>query len=271
MKDIRQSPKYASYLKALGWRVDKISNNYFYSKKLFLIASVLKFQRPEKIDIKEIKKAAKESQALRIIVEPNKESDARKLKEAKYNLSNSPYLPTKTLLLDLTPPVSSLRKNLKKDARYSLRKTKDLITKEVNSDKISEFRNSWRTSVGLSRFVPPEKQLKILKSTFQNDCLFLIEGCRSGAIFLYSDKKAYYWQAFTNRQGRKNLSQYKIVWEGILWAKDKGAKTFDFEGIYDKRFPNKNWQGFTHFKKSFGGNETKYPGAFVKTNLPFLY
>ncbi len=78
---------------------------------------------------------------------------------------------------------------------------------------------------------------------------------------------AYYWQAFTGTFGRKNQTQYKIVWEGVLWAKKKGVKVFDFEGIYDERFPNKSWRGFTHFKKSFGGYEVEYPGAFVKNSI----
>jgi len=89
----------------------------------------------------------------------------------------------------------------------------------------------------------------------------------AGAIFLIGDEISYYWQAFSNNEGRKNFAQYRIVWEGILWAKKQGAKIFDFEGIYDERFPNKNWKGFTHFKKSFGGYEVEYPGAFIKINL----
>jgi lipid II:glycine glycyltransferase (peptidoglycan interpeptide bridge formation enzyme) len=60
-----------------------------------------------------------------------------------------------------------------------------------------------------------------------------------------------------------------MVWYGILWGKKRGAKMFDFEGIYDSRFPNKSWLGFTHFKKSFGGKEVEYPGCFVKTKLIF--
>ena len=93
---------------------------------------------------------------------------------------------------------------------------------------------------------------------------------KAGAIFLIGDGVGYYWQAFTNKEGRKEQIQYKIVWEGILWAKKRGAKVFDFEGIYDPRFPDKSWLGFTHFKKSFGGYEVEYPGAYTKTVFPFL-
>ena len=50
---------------------------------------------------------------------------------------------------------------------------------------------------------------------------------------------AYYWQAFTNKEGRTSLSQYSLLYQGILWAKKHGCKVFDFEGIYDPRFPIK--------------------------------
>ena len=90
----------------------------------------------------------------------------------------------------------------------------------------------------------------------------------AGAIFLIGDETGYYWQAFTNSGGRLSKSQYNIVWEGILWSKKTGATSFDLEGVYDERFPNKSWLGFTHFKKSFGGKSIFYPGAYTKNKIP---
>jgi lipid II:glycine glycyltransferase (peptidoglycan interpeptide bridge formation enzyme) len=156
---------------------------------------------------------------------------------------------------------------MKKDARYAIRKTKNLKTEET--ENVEKFRESWKKSVGLKRYVPPRTQLLALKKSFGDNCLFLTAQDNSaGAIFLVGDGLAYYWQAFTNNAGRKSLAQYKIVWEGIKWAKKKGAKIFDFEGIYDGRFPNKSWRGFTHFKKSFGGEMVEYPGAYILMRLP---
>ena len=43
----------------------------------------------------------------------------------------------------------------------------------------------------------------------------------------------------------------------------------DLEGVYDERFPNKKWLGFTHFKKCFGGKEKEYPGTYTRTRFPF--
>jgi len=184
-----------------------------------------------------------------------------------YKISKSPFLPTKTLKIDLTTSKEKIINNFKKDAKGIINKNSKL--KVINShNDIQKFRNSWKKSVGLKRYVPSLKNLKSLKISFKKNCFFALSETKdAGAIFLISDKTAYYWQAFTNKTGRKNQEQYEVVWEGILWGIKKGAKVFDFEGIYDERFPNKTWLGFTHFKKSFGGEEYKYPGCFIKTRM----
>ena len=92
----------------------------------------------------------------------------------------------------------------------------------------------------------------------------------AGAVFLTTDKITYYYQAFTNDAGRKAHNQYRIVFDGIFWAKRMGAKVFDFEGIYDERFPNSSWKGFTHFKKSFGGYEISYSGCYTRYSLSLI-
>ncbi len=125
-----------------------------------------------------------------------------------------------------------------------------------------------KKTVNQKRYVPSLLQLELLKKTFANKALFLIAKDNSaGAIFLTGDKIAYYWQAFSNKEGRKSLAQYKIIWEGIIKLKTAGVKILDFEGIYDDRFPNEKWKGFSHFKKSFGGCEVEYPGTFSKIYL----
>ena len=269
MIDIRQTTQYASYLKKNGWIVERHAEIYYFIKKFPVIGSAIKIQRPEEIRIKKIVELAKKYRAFQIIYEPKNDLDAKYLQSCDYKLSKSPYLPSKTLHLDLTKAKEKILKQMKKDARHSIRKTKDLKTKELkNKKEIEEFRNAWKKAVGLKRYIPSISQLIALKKSFSQNCLIIItkEGT-SGAIFLVGDKTAYYWQAFTSIDGRRSLAQYKVVWEGILWAKKKGTKILDFEGIFDERFPNKRWLGFTHFKKSFGGSEVKYPGAYTKFSL----
>jgi lipid II:glycine glycyltransferase (peptidoglycan interpeptide bridge formation enzyme) len=74
--------------------------------------------------------------------------------------------------------------------------------------------------------------------------------------------------AASSKKGKKLYAPTLNTWEAIRLSKKKGSSIYDFEGIYDSRFPLKTWRGFTRFKKSFGGKEIKYPGAFVKHRLP---
>ncbi len=271
MVDIRQTNKYAKYLEKLGWKIEKTGKKYSFIKSAPLVGSIVKIQRPEEIDLEALDFVIKRHKAFQVIIEPRKATLKGKpniLLKHGYRLSRNPYLPTKTLHLDLTKSVEDLYQELKKDARYSLRKTKDLRIYAVN--KTEKFRASWKDSVDFRRYVPPKHHLDALINSFDEDVLFLVtpDG-ESGAIFLQAEKYAYYWQAFSSKKGRKALAQYKILWSGIVWAKKQGAEIFDFEGIYDERFPNKKWKGFTHFKKSFSGYEVEYPGAYVKLLLPF--
>lgn len=272
MNDIRQTAKYAKYLKKIGWQVERIGEINYFIKKFPLIGSVIKIQRPENISIKKIQNLAKKHHAFQIIIEPKTQLDADFLENVGFRLSRNPYLPTKTLHLDLTKTQDELFSQLKKDVKYSFRKTEKLKIEEVKKvNEIGDFKKAWKRAVGLKRYVPPVSQLKMLKKIFNEDALFLkTKDCSASAIFLLGDNIAYYWQAFSDKKARKELFQYKIVWKGILWAKSRGAKVFDFEGIYDSRFPNKSWEGFTHFKRSFGGHEVKYPGAFIKWRMPIF-
>lgn len=263
MVDIRQTIQYANYLTKIGWVVERVGEINYFIKKLPLVGSIIKVQRPEEIRINKIKELTIKYRGFQIIIEPKTELDAKFLTSMGFKLSKSPYLPTKTLQLDLTKIEKILLKSLKKDAKGAINKNKQLET--TNEQDLEKFRYYWKKAVGWKRYVPPTKHLLALRKSFKKNSLFLIsENYSAGAVFLMSDDIAYYWQAFTGKEGRKLQMQYKIVWEGILWAKSSGAKVFDFEGIYDERFPNKSWLGFTHFKKSFGGIEVEYLGAFVK-------
>jgi len=269
MTDLRQSPSYARFMSLEGWTVDKSEGTYSYVKKLPLLGHFIKIQRPATITPKLINALETKYRPFQILLEPaviSHQSSVISFKPA------SPYLPSKTLILDLTQSEKKLYADLKKDCRYALRKTKDsLLTTPSSLSEISGFRKAWKRSVPFTRYVPSRKNMENLQHSFNKDSLFMQTGLHSrseakaGAIFLKAGPTAYYWQAFTNKEARKALIQYQIVWRGILWAKKEGAKTFDFEGIYDNRFPNKSWLGFTHFKKSFGGKEAIYPQALKKT------
>ncbi len=277
MIDIRQTKPYAEYIKRNGWIVEGGEGEYIFIRKFPLIGSFIKVQRPEKINkvfLQKIENTAKKFRSVQIVIEPKSKKDKKLLLNYGYKQSKNPYLPSKTLELDLTISNQKLFSALHKNAKHSLHITENLILSR-NPD-VKSFQQAWKNSIGYRRYVPSKHKLEYIMGCFASSALFLASHnnnliskntVTAGAIFLIADKKAYYWQAFANKEGRGQLAPYRLLWEGILWSKAMGAKAFDFEGIYDNRFPNKSWLGFSYFKGKFGGHKVVYPGAYTKTTL----
>lgn len=279
MVDIRQTINYKKYLKSQYWITERIEGINYFIKKIPILGSVLKIQRPEKLDIKTINQLISKYRPFQIIIEPNNEVDVSWLLDSGYK-QGTPYLPSKTIHLDLTQTKSDIFRNFSKDCKYSIKKGEGIETRDCSTPSdIKKFHNAWKMSVNFNRYVPSLDSLIKLKKSFpQHHSLFLTSHNKSGsiiggAIFTISSHDVsnyiiYYWQGFTNKAGRTSLSQYSLLYQAILWGKKMGCKIFDFEGIYDERFPNKSWLGFTHFKKQFGGTEVLYPGCYTKFRLP---
>jgi len=286
MLDIRQSVRYTNYLKAEGWTVERIDEINYFIRKLPLVGSVLKVQRPKIIDFEIIDKLCRKYGVFQVIIEPDLASvvGARdghgQLLAHGYKLSKSTYLPSKTLQIDLTQSQTSIFKNIKKDARRAIKQGSGLLIKSYSTpNEIIKWRDAWKKSVKYDRYVPSADQLINLRKSFgPSNSLFLashniVGRIIGGVLFTISSHGisnyiTYYWYGFTNSEGRTSLSQYSLLYQGILWAKKQGCKIFDFEGVYDSRFPNKSWLGFSHFKRSFGGYEVIYPGCYTKFRLP---
>jgi lipid II:glycine glycyltransferase (peptidoglycan interpeptide bridge formation enzyme) len=268
---LRQSREFARFMNLSGWMVEKVDNCYVYLRKVpFLPPLIMKIQYPKPpIPFKQIEKLARKYYPLKVQIHPLKFE--RGLKKYGYYPSREAGHVTKTIQLDLTPARKKIRKQMKKDTRYGIRKAKkqDIkILKYKNIDGIRKFRKVWKKAVSWRRYVPSLKTLFNLKKAFGQKALFLvaINNARpvAGTVVLIAEKTAYYYYAFTLEEGRKKHAQYLLVWQAIKKAKKRDCQVFDFEGIYDQRFPNKSWLGFSHFKKGFGGKEIKYPGCWVK-------
>ena len=146
MRDIRQTSEYAAYLSKIGWRVERIDGINYFIKKLPLIGSLIKIQRPEQLDIQTARQLDKKYRAFQIIVEPK--NSARQLDiltNSGFKQTKNPFLPSKTLHLDLTKSKGQLFANLKKDCRSALKKT---MHYELCTMHCDEFRRLWKGAVG---------------------------------------------------------------------------------------------------------------------------
>jgi len=275
MRDIRQSEHYAAYLKTQGWIVEKIDKTNYFLKKIPVLGYILKIQRPDKLNSDSINQLINQYKPFRTILEPDLKTNSQWLIDNNYKLSKSPYLPTKTIHINLKISSKEILKNFNKETRRCIRIGEKVEIKQYFSLKeIEKFHKAWKNSVSFTRFVPSLKSLIKLHKSFSNNHSLLLASHNisgeiiGGAIFTRSlHDYCYYWYGFTGNEGRSTLSQYSLLYQGILWGKRMGCKIFDMEGIYDNRFPNPKWKGFSHFKSGFGGKEVSYPGCFYKNNI----
>jgi len=284
MSDIRQSQEYAQFIKNLGWQVEKIGKWRTFIKKFPLIGSLIKIQRIKPpIPFVEIEALAKKHHAFQIILEPScPQSPQPPQYPQSYKPLKSPFIPTKTLILDLKPfeqqIFGSFPKNKRRDIR--LAEKNNLVIEEGNPQQFYELKKKFLLRkkilpLGtkneiflLCQAFGPEKSKILISYPFCPSCSPCPSAPLAGLLLLFSGKTAYYWQAASTPEGNKLLAPTLLLWKAIKLAKKKGFSKFDFEGIYDNRFPqNRSWLGFTHFKSGFGGKEIIYPSPISKTKL----
>jgi len=271
MTDLRQSSQYANYIESIGWKVEKIDKTYIFLKKIPLLGWFAKIQRPAILNNKIINFIEKKYHPFQFSIEPVDQKSLDLITDHHFQISNSPSLPTKTLVLDLKKSEKELLKSFSQKTRYNITR---LVTKKSikveKSTNILDFTNFWRQNFEKKRFPFFSQQNNIIalsKSFSKNSLILLAKKDKktiAGLFILIHNKKAYYMYAASNDEGRSNYAPTFLTWNAIQLTKKLGCTQFDFDGIYDERFPISSWQGFTKFKKGFGGKEIKYPGIYKR-------
>ncbi len=262
MRDLRQTEKYANYLKRIGWIVEEHHGVFYFIKKVFFF-SIIKIQRPIKIDLEFIRKMAKKYRAFQIFIEPNSSKETKRLLALGFKTA-SPSLPSKTIILDLNLSEEKLLAQMHPKTRYNIKLAAKRGINIVHSDKVEEFADFWQKN---RKGALPQKRFIInIFKAFDDQAVIIEAKYKSelvaAVLLLIASKTAYYMYAAANTQGKKLFAPTLATWEAITLAKKMGATEFDFEGVFDERFPLPSWEGFSKFKKTFGGRELSFPGAY---------
>lgn len=271
MQDIRQTSGWKGYLTDRGWRVVTLqAEDKIHKMQAFIIPlgifglKMLKLQRSSyDPNWNELKLIKKKHRVVSSVIEPTKVQDELGYKMAGYKIARFPYLATKTFIIDLTKPEKVLWKNLSENARRQIEKNKETTIEEAGAEL---FYKLWRQNSKV--WTMKLKELKSIQKRFLGKAKLIVSRSEnvyhSGLLVLYSEDTANYYQTWTSEEGRKSGAHYKLVWEEILRAKKEGLKIFDLEGVYDERWPQKRWLGFTEFKRRFGGELVEFPGSYFR-------
>lgn len=277
MNDIRQTSGYCRYMVSIGWLVEKVGTTYIYIKRLPIVGSVIKVQRPKSVDqnlVTTCLQLMKKYRTFKTTIEPLTDRHARLLIDNGYKLSRAPSLPSKTIHINLAGPEVQLLANMHPKTRYNIKVAQRSSVVVTPGTDIYEFARFWQhySPAGGLLFNQQNNIVKLYEAFESKATLLLAHQSTNllgGILMLKSTDCAYYMYAASSGLGKSLHAPTLLVWEAIINAKQSGLKLFDFEGIYDKRFPLSNWLGFTKFKKSFGGNDVVYPGCFTKTTPLF--
>lgn len=175
-----------------------------------------------------------------------------------------------TWKLDLSVPEDKLLENMRKTARYLIKKTRanrDVkIVKSLDPKDIEIYQKLNKAVSKRQGFIPFSDEL--IKKEFEiflrdNQALLLFgkykDEIAAGAMIIFWHKIGFYHQAASLGKFAKFSIPYLLQWEAIKEAKKRGCLIYDFWGFVDpQKFSRHPWAGPSLFKMGFGGYKTEY-------------
>lgn len=281
--DIRQTRQWGQYLSQIGWIVENVDKVQIYIRKIpFLNSAVVKIQHPKNpLPFQRLDDLAKKYHALCLMIEPEIEGYSQILfKKNGYQRSNMYLTHTATVQLNLKQSGDRLFTSFSENARRNIKKaqkngvyTKTVFLKGEGDNQFKKFYDLLKTLSVIKRFWIPDyeefykKMLAFKRSSFLQFAYHKNDQQPIAVVWVaYFNKKAVYMHAGINKTGYQFLANYLLVWDALKILKKMGMEIFDFEGIYDPRFPKekKRWQQFSEFKKRFHGKLVEYPPPYIK-------
>lgn len=264
--ELQQSPLYISYIKKLGWHADSIDGSTIIYRYFPLYGGFAKLQRPTNLPAPvPLTKLLREKRIRRITVEPDVTISQEAFDTWRKKLPSvrgAPFLPTKTITVDLSASEDEIFKRFSEAKRRAVRRAEKngVIVKE--SSDIQSLISIKSKSAGLFGGITTYG-LRELWSIFFPEHASILLAQHGGVLLVFWQHSAYYWIAGATREGKKLFTPTLLVWEALKVSKKRGCTRFDFVGVWDERLPkgNDSWKGFTKFKEGFGGTPLYYPIA----------
>lgn len=271
--EIQQSKPYANFIRSLGWQVITHNRQYYYLKRLSFMGALLKVQRVIVLpDLRTFLPLLKQERVTRLAIEPDStipnDHFNRWIKKIPKTISvnRDPFLPTKTIRVDLAATEDIVFHRFSEAKRRAVRRAQKNSTRIELGQDIENLIRIKNTSAGFLGFITTYGLDKLWPQFALNHSDTLLAYTENnklvgGILLLYWNRLAYYWVAGATKEGKRLFAPTLLVWEALKLAKKRRCTSLDFVGVWDERMPKQNhqWKGFTKFKEGFGGEELYYP------------
>jgi hypothetical protein len=178
---------------------------------------------------------------------------------------------SRTLVLDISPPIEELRKKLNQKWRNCLNRAErnELELIEGTEDSLfAEFIGIYQNLLRRKMFPEPNDidEFRMIQRDLPCDLKMKVFLCRSkglssaGAICTAIGDTGVYLFGATTEQGMINKGSYMTQWKAIEWLKKIGCRNYNLNGINPSANP-----GTYHFKVGLSGKDGKdvyYIGRF---------
>ena len=272
--ELQQSILYKTYIESLGWSVATLDGTHIFYRNLPLLGVFAKIQRPETLPylpklIPFLRNLRVRSVAVDPLSTTDQEEFSQWMKSLKkfFPLAKEPFLPTKTILIDISLPEKEMFQRFSEAKRRAVRRAEKNGIEIIRSTDIDAFVDIKSKAAGMLGGMTTHG-VKRMWNLYKNDhaaILFAKEKnsheILGGVLLLFWEGIAYYWIAGATKKGKKLFVPTPLVWESLKEGKKHNCTLFDFVGVWDERMPKQNtaWLGFTKFKEGFGGTPLYYP------------
>ncbi len=202
---------------------------------------------------------------------------------------NSVYFqPKYEWVLNIDKPESELLGNMHPKNRYNihLAENKGVAIEIIENDfekYFEDFYSLMKKTAKRNNFKlhPKVYYRNILKNCEENKNAFLIlarygdPSNKIGAskilainLILLFGETAYFVFGGSSDEYKNLMSPHLSHWQGIIEAKNRGYKFYNFGGI---GADGKHWEGISRFKKGFGGQLFEYSDSYDLVLKPFWY
>lgn len=181
--------------------------------------------------------------------------------------------PEHTLILNIDQSEEEILARMKPKGRYNIKVAERHNIEIEKSDSAAKFFELYKTMAerhkithrNLNYFQNLVDILKQKGYVQVFNAAATIDGKKevlaSAIIGYFGDRVTYLFGGSSNLH-RELMAPYKLHWEIIKDAKNKGFKEYDFFGIAPDDNPKHKWAGVTRFKKQFGGEEVSLLGSY---------
>jgi len=294
--EIQQSPLYKKYIEALHWTVVNLDGVNMWFKKIPILGTMAKIQRPEVLPyLPKLISLLKNHNVRTVVVESSMNHSQEEFSawvnglSKFFRISKESYLSTKTIFIDLSQPKKQLFQNFSSAKRRAMRRAEKygVVVKEskdiyamIKVKNVSAGMFGGITTYGMDKlwniFSPKNATILLAyamssrendsdrSDLYNKDCFATARNDKEvvgGILLLFWENTAYYWLVGATKKGKKLFAPTLLVWEALKVSKKRKMKWFDFIGVWDERTPRKNtsWKGFSKFKEGFGGKTIIYP------------